>query len=155
MEVVLVIVMFSVLIVAGLVVIGMAMRSRRQIREMQHRERLAMIERGLTPAPETDPAGFDEEFSKTTAPVDDKASRWRSAGIMMIGLGLAFMSLVSIAAGAAEVGVGVGGAFALIGAAFFVNSALLRKSALQRPPAPPPLRRAEPRVPPAPPAPDL
>ena len=47
---------FSVVIVSalvflsGLAVIWMAMQSRRQMREMEHRERLAMIERGLVPA---------------------------------------------------------------------------------------------------------
>ena len=47
---------------AGVAVIWMAMQSRRQIREMEHRERLAMIERGLVPAPEVDPGAFDRRF---------------------------------------------------------------------------------------------
>ena len=47
---VLVVMMSSLGILAGVAVIWMAMQSRRQIREMEHRERLAMIERGLVPA---------------------------------------------------------------------------------------------------------
>ena len=55
MEVAVIVLMFSLLIVAGLTVIGMGMQSRRQIREMEHRERLAMIERGMMPSPENEP----------------------------------------------------------------------------------------------------
>jgi len=58
-EEIIVVLLGSLGILAGVLVIWMAMQSRRQIREMEHRERLAMIERGLVPAPGSDPAGFD------------------------------------------------------------------------------------------------
>ena len=64
-EEVIVVIMGSLGILAGVAVIWMAMQSRRQIREMEHRERLAMIERGLVPAPELDPAGFERKLTGT------------------------------------------------------------------------------------------
>ena len=54
-------------IMAGVAVIWMAMQSRRQIREMEHRERLAMIEKGIVPAPEVDPGAFDRRFGAAPA----------------------------------------------------------------------------------------
>ncbi len=56
----------AVLLLAGLAVIWMAMQSRRQVREMEHRERLAMIERGLVPSPELDPAAFEAHLGSRT-----------------------------------------------------------------------------------------
>ena len=135
----LIVVMISTLgILAGVAVIWLAMQSRRQIREMEHRERLAMIERGLVPAPESDPGAFDRKFAAgVRAPESASANRARTGGVTMISLGLAFMFLLSFAAGAPGVGFGVGGAFALVGAGFFVNSLLMSRAETPRPPTEP------------------
>jgi hypothetical protein len=132
-EEIIVIIISSLGILAGVAVIWMAMQSRRQLREMEHRERLAMIERGLLPAPELDPAGFERRLSGLRPAVSPVAVRARSSGIIMISLGLAFMFLLAFAAGEPGVGVGVGGAFALVGAGFFVNSMLIGRSDTYRP----------------------
>ena len=123
----------TILILAGVSVLWMAMLNRRRIREMEHRERLAMIDRGLVPPPELDPAGFEQQagLSRIDSP---SAVRSRSAGVLMIGLGLGMMVLLTFAAEAPEIGVGVGGAFALLGAAFFVNAALLGRPSNYQPP---------------------
>lgn len=114
-------------ILSGVAVIWMAMRSRRQIREMEHKERLAMIERGLVPPPEVDPVAFERRFggARAASPAIDRA---RSGGVILIALGLAITFMLSFAAGAPGVGVGIGGAFALVGAGFFVNSILMSRS---------------------------
>jgi hypothetical protein len=126
----LIVVMLSSLgIVAGVAVIWMAMQSRRQIREMEHRERLAMIERGILPAPELDPAGFERRLSGLRPPETPGATRARSSGVIMISMGLAFMFMITFAAGAPGVGIGIGGAFALVGAGFFINSMLIGRAA--------------------------
>ena len=92
MKKLIVVMMGSLGILAGVAVIWMAMQSRRQIREMEHRERLAMIERGLVPAPEVDPAAFERKFGARRArPGIAGAVRARSGGVIMIALGLAFM----------------------------------------------------------------
>ena len=55
----------TVLILAGVAVLWMAMSNRRRFREMEHRERLAMIDRGLIPPPEVDPDGFERRAGLT------------------------------------------------------------------------------------------
>ena len=145
---VMVVIVLSVLILSGVAIILMGMQSRRQIREMEHRERLAMIERGLVPPPEVDPGAFEEGMERPRIEATPGSVRSQSAGIMMIGLGLAFMFLVSVAAGAPEAGIGVGGAFALLGVAFFVNSVMLSRHQPPRPAARARLPRTEPPAPP-------
>jgi len=124
-EEVIVVILSALGILAGVAVIWMAMQNRRQIRELEHRERLAMIERGLAPAPEVDPLGFEKRFGPQRPPPPAGSVRARSGGVIMISLGLAFMFLMTFAAGEPSVGIGIGGAFALVGAGFFVNSMLL------------------------------
>ena len=135
----LVVLVLCLLIIAAVVVVGMGIQSQRQIREMEHRERLAMIERGLPP-----PADFESAVERTLSTEDAaryaRVLRWRTAGIIMIGLGLAYFFLVTFAVRNPEIGIGVGGAFTVIGAAFFVNALMLQKSARI------PARRAEPRA---------
>ena len=58
-----VVIVSALVFLSGLAVIWMAMQSRRQIREMEHRERLAMIERGLVPGVEADPGALDRRFT--------------------------------------------------------------------------------------------
>jgi hypothetical protein len=117
----------TIVILAGVAVLWMAMLNRRRIREMEHRERLAMIDRGLVPPPEVDPVRF-EQYSGLTRVEPPAAVRARSAGIILMGFGLGMIMLLTFAAESPEIGVGVGGAFALLGAAFFVNAAMLSKS---------------------------
>jgi hypothetical protein len=62
----------------------------------------------------------------------------------MISIGLAFMFMISFAAGSPGVGIGIGGAFALVGAGFFVNSMLIGRAAGSHRP-PPAAYPAEPR----------
>lgn len=114
-------------LVGGVVIILAGLRYRAHIRELRHRERLAMIERGIVP-----PA---------VEPIDTYSSglkqRSLSFGIIVVGLGLALMILIGIAGDAVDVGVGVGGAIAILGGAFIVRSVFA-------PAAPPP--RPEPPV---------
>jgi hypothetical protein len=122
----------TLLILAGVAVLWMAMQNRRHIRELEHRERLAMIDRGLMPPPELDPGRFEQQAGLTSeAP---GASRSRSAGVMLIGLGLALMMLITFAGGGGDVGLGIGGAFALLGAAFVVNGSLQARQRSYVPP---------------------
>jgi hypothetical protein len=146
-----IIVTFGLLTVAGVAVIWMAIENRRRIREMEHRERLAMIERGLVPSPEVDPEGFELGLARTRAPEGSVAARWRTAGVMMIGLGLALMFLIAFAGGEGRAGVGVGGAFVVLGFAFFVNGQMLDRGQADRRTwsSSVPARRPEPKDPPS------
>lgn len=98
---------------AGMFVIFLAMRQRSESLEREHRERMAMIERGHIPA-----APAPERRGPPTLAM--------SLGIIIVGLGLALMTIIGVAAGETEVGVGVGGAIVIVGAAFIVRSLIVR-----------------------------
>lgn len=119
----------TIFILGGVIVIIMAMHQRTKKIEMQHRERMAMIERGLAPSPETDPAQV-EAYQVRRA-----MSRFTSLGIAIVGVGLSLMLLIGVAGGAPDAGVGVGGAVVVLGAAFIVNG-YLRSGSEALPPAP-------------------
>ena len=111
---------------SGVLVIFMALKQRSESLDRQHRERMAMIERGQVPPP---PAPPTPRGRSTTA---------MSFGIIVVGLGLGLMTLISVAAATPDVGVGVGGSIVIVGAAFIVRSLVVRPSETADKPAPPP-----------------
>ncbi len=135
-----VLIILTLMIFGGLGILWMAMTNRRAVREMEHRERLALIQRGLVPAPETDPLAFDTHFAPASSA---KPERWRAAGVVIIGLGLAMMMLLTFTTREPELGIGVGGAFVVLGATFVVNASLRRadRSYYYPPPQSGPYRR--------------
>jgi small-conductance mechanosensitive channel len=120
-------------LIAGVVVIVVGLNYRARMRELRHKERLAMIERGIMP-----PAEFDPRLALNRG----LKQRSLSFGIIVVGLGFGLMFLIGIAAGAVDSGIGIGGAVAILGAAFIVRSIY----------APAPLPPSRPDVPPPPPA---
>jgi hypothetical protein len=123
--------------------------ARARVRELEVRERIAMIERGLVPPPEKDPGGFDRAMSVygRYRDLDDDRdfqgrrrtpARYRSAGVTLLGIGFGLMLLISVTGGAADAGIGVGGFLVIIGLAFLVNSWLTRYDPPARPAGPPP-----------------
>lgn len=117
----LVAVFFVGTMVSGMFVIFMAMRQRSESLERQHRERMAMIERGhVPPAPAADRRG--------------PPASALSFGIIMVGLGLGLMTLIGVAGGSPETGIGVGGAIVILGGAFIVRSLVVRPGGASTPP---------------------
>ena len=138
----------TVIVMAGIVLIWMAVTSRRHIREMAHRERLAMIERGLVPPPEVDPAAFEGKTGLARSRRSQASARMRSAGVIMVGFGLALLVLISFAGGSPGIGVGIGGAFVVLGLAFFFNAFMMTVDDEPVQATSPPLpQRLEPREP--------
>lgn len=123
-------VVFALVILSGVAIVIMGLRQRSHQLEMQHRERMAMIERGMVPSPET------AALSGPRA----SGSRSLSLGIVIVAAGLGLMTLIGVAFGEAEVGVGVGGAIAILGAAFIVKAQVVRPAmnAPEPPSLPPP-----------------
>jgi hypothetical protein len=123
---------------SGVFIIFMGLKQRSQQLEMLHRERMAMIERGQIPL--SDPDHHDRRVVINTA---GPSSRSLSVGIIVVGLGLAMMTIISIAAESPDVGIGVGGAIAILGGAFIARSMLVRpegtvtRSTAMTPPRPP------------------
>ena len=116
---------FFTIVASGVIIIAMSLRNRQRMRELVMRERIAMIEKGLVPPPEVDPAfdRFDrlERLMVVRSRISASGSRYRSLGVMMIGFGLAFVVLLTFAGGVPGAGFGVGGALVILGAAMVVN----------------------------------
>jgi hypothetical protein len=112
-----------------------------RVRELEVRERIAMIERGLVPPPEKDPGGFDRAMDRYERVRDDfdrygrrSPGRYRSAGVTLMGVGFGLMLLIGVAGDNPSAAVGVGGFIVVMGLAFLVNS-------MMRPFEPPPVPR--------------
>jgi hypothetical protein len=100
-----------------------------RVRELEVRERIAMIERGLVPPPEKDPLAFDRAMNSYDR-YRERHDRWshrsprryRSGGVTMIGIGLGMILLIGVAGGEMNQALGVGGFLVIMGLAFFINS---------------------------------
>ena len=112
-----------VAIVGGITVAIISMMAKTRIRELQIRERIAMIEKGLVPPPEVDPSGFDRAMNRHER-IDRTpgAPRHRRAGITLMGVGFGLMLLIAFAGHDRASAIGVGGFLVVLGAAFFINS---------------------------------
>jgi hypothetical protein len=104
--------------------VALLVRGRQRMREMAVKERISLIDKGLVPSPEADPARFDA-FVGPRRSVNKVAARFQSAGILIMGLGLALALVIGVAARELGVGIGIGGGLAILGMAAFINGALL------------------------------
>jgi hypothetical protein len=96
---------------------------RARVRELEIRERIAMIERGLVPAPEVDPRGFDRAMNRFERREYRYGSgRHRRAGVTLMGVGFGLIVLIAFTSNETSVAIGVGGFLVMIGIAFFINS---------------------------------
>lgn len=121
-------VMFTVVMTSGVFLIFTAMRQRSESLERQHRERMAMIEKGQIPPAQPARRGSASSLSL-------------SLGIIVVGFGLALMTLISIASEAPSVGIGIGGAIVILGVAFIVRSLVVRPAEIVSTPPPIPHTR--------------
>jgi len=119
----LIVVMFFVFLAGGFILAIISFIFRQRLRELAVKERIAMIEKGLVPSPEIDPARF-EMLVGLRRPINSKAERYRSAGIIIMGLGAGMVFLLAFAAGVPRVTIGVGGGIAILGLAAFLNGAI-------------------------------
>ena len=127
-------------ILAGIV----ATVTRARVRELEIRERIAMIERGMVPPPESDPEGFDRRMqSMDRLHRGHVAPRHRSAGIVLIAVGLGMAVLLTYAGDVPRQAIGIGGFIVILGLGFFVNSLFATQ------PPPPPRSNQPPAPPPA------
>jgi hypothetical protein len=108
-------------ILGGISVAIAGILAKSKIRQLEIRERIAMIEKGLVPPPEVDPGGFDQamdhRWERRYSP-----GRHRRVGTILIGVGVGLMLLIGLEDNSLREGLGVGGFFVVLGLAFFVNS---------------------------------
>ena len=119
----LIVIMFFVFLAGGFLLAIISFIFRQRLRELAIKERIAMIEKGLVPSPEIDPAKF-EMLVGLRRPMNGKAERYRSAGVIIMGLGIAMIFLLTFAAGVPRVAFGVGGGLAVLGLAAFINGSM-------------------------------
>jgi hypothetical protein len=127
-----------VAIAGGMLVAIISTISKARIRELEIRERIAMIERGLVPPPETDPGDFERRMrvvdslqQRHTGP------RFRAGGIMVMSVGFGLMTLLWFV-GVERESIGIGGFLVIIGVGMLVNSLLSGgRSYHSEPPSPP------------------
>jgi len=123
-----------VAMIGGFAYIIILSSQKARIRELEIRERIAMIEKGLVPPPEVDPRGFDRAMARYDRVQWSRGSgRHRRAGITLIGVGVGMMVLIGFS-GSPEEGFAIGGFLAALGLAFLVNSFFEREH-VQPPPA--------------------
>lgn len=118
-------------IIGGITSAIVATVTRGRIRELEIRERIAMVERGLVPPPEVDPRGFDRAMDRHEQRYDRKYRRHasrplrhRRSGVTVMGVGMGLLLLIAFAGGEPNVAIGVGGAITVLGLAFFINGML-------------------------------
>ncbi len=132
-----------VAIVGAFVTAIVASLARARVRELEIRERIAMIERGMVPAPEADPNGFEQRMHAVErAQHGHSGARFRSGGIMVMSVGFGLTMLLWFV-GVPREGVGIGGFLVFIGLGLLINSLFPRH-------LPPPARPSS--TPPGPPA---
>jgi hypothetical protein len=122
-ERVMIMALFGAVVLGGMGLIAVMLRGRQRLRELAIQERIALIEKGLMPSPEADPMRF-EQLVSLRRPANQRAARYRSAGVFIIGWGAAIFLLLFFAASVPAVAFGVGGGIAIIGAASFINGVL-------------------------------
>jgi len=117
-------------IVAVFVLVIVRTLVRARVRELEIRERIAMIERGLVPAPEVDPRGFDRAMNRfERREYRYGSSRHRRAAVTLMGVGFGLIVLIGFTANDMSVAIGVGGFLVVLGMAFFINSLIDGSSA--------------------------
>jgi uncharacterized membrane protein HdeD (DUF308 family) len=133
---------------AGVFIIVTGIRHRAQSLEMAHRERMAMIEKGVVPSPETNPghaawataatgsAGFQRMLHDRPT---HSSQRSLTLGIVIVAIGVGFMILIGIAARTPDVAIGIGGAIVVVGVAFIVIAQVKRSAPITQMMQPPPL----------------
>jgi small-conductance mechanosensitive channel len=91
-------------------------------RELVHRERLAMIERGLVPPPETDPQRFERAMGLHPGHLDRPPGHGIRPGLILIAVGIGVGVLISLTSGNFGAGIGVGTLLVLLGIALLIGA---------------------------------
>lgn len=114
-----------IVLIGGIVTLLIGLHGRQRLKELAVQERIALIEKGLVPSPESNPAGFESALARP--PISEKARRYRSAGLVLTGVGLALTILLFFVMPWAVKGValGVGGALTVLGLTVLGNGLLL------------------------------
>ena len=126
-----------VIVISAVALIATVLRGRQRLRELTIKERIAMIERGLVPPPEVDPDRFDRGMLVALAmqrASNPKGTKYRTFGVMLMGLGAALFMLLAFAAGVPGIAFGVAGGVFVLGIAAYANGSLVARDMPAAPP---------------------
>jgi hypothetical protein len=146
-------ILILLVVTSAVSLIAISLVGRQRLRELAIKERIAMIERGLLPAPEADPARFERAMLLAYAVRRDsnpKSARYRTLGGMLRGLGGALFLLIAFAAGAPDVAFGIAGGIFVLGIAAYINGSLIARDVAASAPVTPTPTPASPLTPPPP-----
>jgi hypothetical protein len=121
-----------ILIVGAVGVAWIALSGRQRLRELAVQERIALIEKAVVPSPESNPAGFEAALAPHRV-ISSKALRYRSAGLVLTGFGLALTILLFFVmpSQARGIALGVGGALTVLGLTVLGNGLLLASDGVE------------------------
>ena len=138
-------------LIGGVIIAALAILGRGRLETQAHLERLAMIERGLTPPaderafPGGLPFGSWNDMRATQREKDDPTRR-RDNAVWFVGFGSAAALLFWVGFGDPDLGVGIGGAFWILGLTYFVSASCIPPRVGHRP-SPGPVGTTRPRPP--------
>jgi len=112
-----------------------------QARERLHRERVAMIEKGLVPPPESYPGQFERmmDWHPSAGGSPDRGARSLRTGLIIIatGIGLGLMNYLQAGdALDARRGFGIGAFLVVLGIAFLLNAMFEARAKQSQPQSP-------------------
>ncbi len=111
-------------VVGVFIMMAIALAYQGRVREMQIKERIALIEKGIVPPP---------ELERPAAVTRARMRRYRASqqfitiGVTFIGIGLAVGIIIATTAEQVRVGYGIGGAIAVFGLALVANGLIVRR----------------------------
>jgi hypothetical protein len=130
-----------VAIIGGITLAIVGTITQARVRELEVRERIAMIEKGLVPPPEKNPRGFEQAMEAVDRMHQSGShpsgrrrrgpERHRNGGIILIGIGLGLMLMLGVTTGEPEMGIGVGGFLMFLGMALVITSVFERRDRLR------------------------
>ena len=117
-----------VVITAWAAIVIYRMHIAGRMREQAHRERMAMIEKGLVPPAEADSKRLDAmmDWHPSTVLGSSQAAHSRRTGITLIGVGIGLMLMLYVLGSGRGSGAGV--LLVVLGIAFLVNAVFETRS---------------------------
>jgi hypothetical protein len=128
----------AIAIIGWIVITMTRIISRNRVREMMIRERIALIEKGLVPSPEVDPAGFERVMRRTELdlwPPRRAPGRHFRVGIILMGVGVGAFLVIGAGSGSFRQAMGPGGFLFALGVAFFIIGLFDERAAPMSPPS--------------------
>jgi hypothetical protein len=112
-----------VAIIGAFVIAGLGIYRHIRLQEFAHRERLALIEKGLVPPDKTPSEAYRlEPMQALISSQSSLDERTRRAGVVLVGIGFGIAFLIWMAGHEPDAAVGVGGFLLILGAAIYASS---------------------------------